>query len=125
MTEKYKRLALLFTCLSILLVVGPFLYYVITALVGTALVAEKVALASTLVIVGIMTVVSMANKTVMKSRLWILLIGLYVCLDNIMTPLIIVAVCQVLDELIAAPLAKYYRGKLTISKTMDERFGPK
>lgn len=125
MTEKYKRLALLFTCLSILLVVGPFLYYVITALVGTALVVEKVALASTLVIVGIMTVVSMANKTVMKSRLWILLIGLYVCLDNIMTPLIIVAVCQVLDELIAAPLAKHYRGKLTISKTMDERFGPK
>ena len=125
MTEKYKRLALLFTCLSILLVVGPFLYYIITAMVGTALVAEKVALASTLVIVGIMTVVSIANKTVMKSRLWILLIGLYVCLDNIMTPLIIVAVCQVIDELIAAPLAKHYRNKLTISKTLDERLGTK
>ena len=121
MTEKYKRLALLWTCLSVLLLVGPFTYYTITALVGAALVSQKVALCSTLLIVGIMTVIAAANKTVMRSRLWILLIGLYVCLNNILTPLLIIAVCQVLDELVVAPLAKHYRNKLTISKTLDER----
>jgi hypothetical protein len=121
MTEKYKRLALLWTCLSVLLLVGPFTYYTITALVGAALVSQKVALCSTLLIVGIMTVIAAANKTVLRSRLWILLIGLYVCLNNILTPLLIIAVCQVLDELVVAPLAKHYRNKLTISKTLDER----
>lgn len=121
MTKKYQRLALFLTILSVLLYVGPFATYVVMGLCGDALITEKVGLVATILIVGIMTVVATANKMVLRSRLWILLIGLYACLDNILTPLIIVAVCQVLDEMIVSPLAKWYRTKATINGELDKR----
>lgn len=119
-TKKYGKIAVLLTLLSILLNLAPLAIYVISALCGAALVAEKVALCGTVVIVAIMTAVAFMNKTAMKSRLWIILLGIYVCLDNILTPLIIVAVCQIVDEIIVAPLAAIFREKKRMSKVVDE-----
>jgi hypothetical protein len=121
MTKKYTRLAVLFTMLSVLLLIGPFLIYTAGALFGDALVSQKMALASTVVIVLVMTAISALNHLAMRSRLWILLIGLYCCLDNIMEPLLVIAVCQVLDELIIAPLAKRFRNQATIHAELDKR----
>lgn len=121
MTKKYRFWATVLMVLSLLLTVGPFLGYTIAALAGGALVVEKVCLVSTLLIVAIMSLVALVNKTVMKSRLWILLIGLYLCIDNIMTPLLIIAGCQVVDELIVSPLAKIFSNKATIHGELDKR----
>lgn len=122
-TYRYKWLSITLSILSFLLYAGPFIIYVLLGLFSDALVVEKVSLVSTILIVGIMTVVASANKMVLRSRLWILLIGLYCCLDNIMTPLIIVAVCQVVDELIVSPLAKYCKNKTSINAELDRRLG--
>lgn len=75
----------------------------------------------TVLIVVILTIVSIVNKVAIKSRLWIVLIGIYVCLNYIMTPLIIIAVCQVIDELIVSPLKSSFKTKLTINKQIDGR----
>lgn len=121
MTKKYRRLYWLFFAVSIMLNFGPLIGYTIKALIESNLIHEKVALCLTVFIVLIMSAICLINKTVLKSRLWILLIGLYICLDYIMTPLIIIAVCQVLDELIVCPLKNNFKTKLTIHKEMDKR----
>lgn len=121
MTKKYSRLHLIFTLASLLLNIFPFAFYVTEALLGGAATVEKVALTSTLFVVLVMTLVALVNKKAMRSRLWILLIGLYVCLDNILTPLLMISICQIIDEVVVSPLAKVFRVKKTIHRELDKR----
>lgn len=121
MTKKTKLWAVLTTIFSILLNIAPIAVYVIIALVNCNLVYQKVALTMTVFVVLIMSIICLVNKATMKSRLWVVLIGLYICLDYILTPLIIIAVCQVLDELIVAPVARHYRQRYKINKEIDLR----
>ena len=121
MTKKYRAIFWSLVVLSILLQVGPLVTYGIIGYVESDLVTEKVALSMTVVIVGVLTVVAFINKVALRSRLWIILIGLYFALDYILVPLLIVACCQIADELIVTPLKKHYKTKLTISKEMDKR----
>ena len=120
-TAKYKRLSVLFAILSLLCFAGPILYFTIAAFMGAALLSEKIALASTLTIALILTLVAVINKCAMRCRIWIILIGLYVCLDTIMTPLIIIGSCQIADELCFAPLHSYFKSKYSINKEIDKR----
>ena len=121
MTKTYRIWFWILAVLSFLLCVGPLAAYSVSALIAADLVIEKVALASTVFIVLIMSVVSWLNKIALRSRLWIILIGLYICLDSIMTPLIIIAACQVIDEIIVCPIKNNLSTKLTISKELDKR----
>lgn len=120
-TKKYRKWFWVFAIASVLLNVVPVAVYVLLAFFESALVIEKVGLCSTVLVVLIMTVVAQVNKVAMRSRLWILLIGLYLCLDYFITPLIIIAVCQVADEVIATPAKNYTKTRLVINKEMDKR----
>lgn len=121
MTTKYRRAHFLFALMSFLCNVAPLATYIIMGLAADTLIYEKVALTMTVFVVLLMSLVAWLNHLVLKSRLWILLLGIYVCLDFILIPLIIIACCQILDELIISPLRERYREKLTISKEMDKR----
>ena len=121
MTKKYRRLFWLFTILSLLLNIAAPAYYIFDGLMGDGIIVEKVALSASVFIVVLLSAVAYVNKTTMRSRIWILLLGLYVCLDTILTPLLIIAITQILDEWIISPLAKSYRNKLTINKQIDKR----
>lgn len=121
MTKKYRKLKLLFVVLSLLLNICPLAVYTIKAMVESDLVREKVALSMTIMIVLILTLISFVNKVALRSRLWILLIGVYLCLKEVLTPLILIACCQILDELIVSPLKHCYSNKLKISKEIDKR----
>ena len=121
MTKKYRRLFWLFTILSLLLNIAAPAYYIFDGLLGDGIIVEKVALSASVFIVILLSAVAYVNKTTMRSRIWILLLGLYVCLDTILTPLLIIAITQILDEWIISPLAKSYHNKLTINKQIDKR----
>jgi hypothetical protein len=121
MTGKYRTLSWVFMISSVLLNIGPLMFYTIQALCQSNLTYEKVSLCLTVFIVLILSAVCLINKVALKSRLWIILIGLYICLDTIMVPIIVIACCQVVDELIISPLAKHYKSKLLISKEIDKR----
>lgn len=121
MTSRLKNLSILLSTVSVLLNIGPLLGYIIASVIQADLVTEKIALSMTILIVVILTLVSIVNKVALRSRLWILLIGMYLCLDSIMTPLIIIAVCQVIDELIVSPLAAHYKTRYRINKEIDLR----
>lgn len=92
-TRKYRRLSFLFGTISVLLNIAPFTIYAFIALVDSALIYQKIALSMTVLVVAILSLVALVNKVAMKSRLWIVLVGIYVCLGEIITPLIIIAVC--------------------------------
>lgn len=120
-TSKMRRAYWIFAIMSLLLNICPLAVYTIKALYEANLTHEKIALSMTVFVVLIMTIISIANKIVLRSRLWIILIGVYICIDYIMTPLIIIAVCQILDELLIAPLKKSFKNKLIINKEIDKR----
>lgn len=120
-TKKYRIIAVLLLIISILFNVAPLAAYTITGLVEADLTTEKVALTSTIFVVAILSVVAWVNKTTMRSRVWIVMLGLYFCLDSFITPLLIIAITQILDEWIISPLHKYYRNKYRINKEMDHR----
>ena len=121
MTKKLKRKYIIATILSFLLNVCPLLVFTIIAFISGTAIVHKVTLSMTLLIVLIFTAITFFNKTVFRSKLWILLIGLWLCLDNILTPLIVFAACQVIDELIVTPLKNYYKNRYRINKEMDTR----
>ena len=121
MTQKYRKFFWLFVILSFVLNIAPLAYYGITAFIGTELVIEKVTLSATVFAVVIMSIVAWSNKIVLRSRIWILMIGLYICLDNIIVPLAVIAICQCADELIVCPLKKLFGRKLLINKEIDKR----
>lgn len=121
MTKRYRRLSILFSVLSLLLNIAPLATYAIIAMVESNLVTEKIALCMTVLIVAILTAVSLVNKVAMRSRIWIIFLGLYSALDYIMVPLVIVACCQVLDELVVQPLSKRFKQKYSINKELDKR----
>ena len=121
MTQSLKRKYRICRILSLLLNIGPLAFYVISALCGASLIHEKIALSMTVLVVIILTFISLINKVAMKSRIWILLIGIYIALDHILGPLIVIGVCQVLDELIVSPLKEHYKNRYTINKEIDLR----
>lgn len=120
-TKRNGTLYLLFAFLSFALWFAPIATFTLIAILEGTLLYQKVSLAVTLFIVIIMTLVAVVNKVVMRSRLWIILIGVYICLHNIMTPLFVFAVCQIADELIVCPLKKRYKRKYQINKEIDGR----
>jgi hypothetical protein len=120
-TRKFRFWTAVCLILSLLLNVAPLAAYTIMGFVEADLVVEKVGLAATIFIVLIMTAIAWINKTTMRSRVWILLLGMYFCLHNFITPLIIVAICQVIDEWFISPLHKYCRERYVINKELDRR----
>ena len=76
-TKHYRLWYWVFFIFSILLNVSPLAGYAIKAMIESDLIYEKVTLVTTVFIVLIMTCVSLVNKVAMRSRLWVILIGLY------------------------------------------------
>ena len=57
----------------------------------------------------------------MRSTIWILLLGIYICLDNIMPVLLTIAIGTITDELILTPLHKKYKQLAIINSEIDKR----
>ena len=120
-TKKIKRKYNFVVLLSFLFNFCPVFIYGIKALIEANLLHEKIALSMTVLIVLILTIISKVNEIMIKSRLWIILLGIYFCIDYILVPLLIIAITQIIDELILMPLKKYLKNKKTINSELDKR----
>jgi cell division protein FtsW (lipid II flippase) len=107
--------------LSLLLWVVPIAIFLFLALMEGTLMYQKIALSLSVLTVLILTLVALTNKMAMRSRTWVLLIGLYVCLQEIMVPIVVFACCQVADELIISPMKSRFKRKYQINKEIDSR----
>lgn len=121
MTKKLKFKAALLGVLRILLNIGPLAFYTILSLIESDGIGTKITLGCTVTLVLIFSAVAWVNKLALRSRLWILLIGFWLCLDTFLPALIVIASCQVLDELVFTPLHHHYKNRVTINKEIDRR----
>ena len=100
----------------------PIIIYVIIALAGDGLVAQKVAVVATTMVAIILTVFNIISQKRLRCPIWIILIGLFIAIKRYLLPLIIIlAITSILDDLVFTPLISYYRTKLIANKAMDER----
>ena len=121
-TKKYQRLSILFQCLSILVLVAPLAYYTILGFINGET-TEKLTLGITFVIAAILFIVNVLFKYHIRSTIWILVLGIYFCIDNILPLLFMVAIGTILDEFLLTPLHKSYKNKCTINREIDKRNG--
>lgn len=121
-TKSYKNKYILCTFLSWVITLAPMLVYVIIAFIqGNT--ANKLTLGIICIGAIVLVAVNTLLKLHMRSIMWVLLIGVYICLKNITTLLVIVALTTIVDELVLTPLAKSYKTKFTINKEFDKRAG--
>lgn len=121
-TRKYKNLSILFLALSILVLVAPLAYYSVVGFIEGET-SEKFTLGMTFVIAAILFVINILFKFHIRSTIWILVLGIYFCLDNILPLIFMVAVGNILDEFLFTPLHKHYKSKASINKEIDKRIG--
>jgi len=103
--------------------ISPIFIYVLIALIKEDIViGSKVAVVCCLLISIIMIVVnSLAHKR-LRCPIWIMMIGLFVAVKEMLLPLIIIiAITAVLDDLVFTPLIGHYRTALIANKEIDKR----
>lgn len=109
----------IFGLLSALCTIGPIIGFGLYALINDTVVVHKITLCFTLLIVLVFSLIAAVNKFAFKSKIWIIMIGLYVSLDFMLTPIVIIGCCQIADELIFTPLHKYFKRHFEICKEID------
>ena len=122
MTNKYKNIYRTFKLLSWAVTILPLVVYFVIAF-SKAEIVHKLAIGSMLTIVLILTVINIVGKLQLRSPLFLLLIGIYVGLGQILTPLVITSCGVVLDEFIFTPLYKKYKQLYVINREIDKRNG--
>lgn len=120
-TKKYRLAATILLLVSILLNILPLGYYTVDALINAEFIMDQVKLCMTVFVVLIMSIVSWVNKTTSRSKIWVIIIGLYLCLDSFLVPLLLIGITQIADEWIISPLHKSFRNKYVINKQIDRR----
>lgn len=121
MTRKYRTIWAILALLSVLANVVPLAYFTVAAYCEADVVYSKLAMTASLFAALLLTVVWLITKIQLRSRLWIVLIGIFLCLDYALVAIMVIAICQVVDELILAPLRKRYYNLYTINKEIDKR----
>ena len=119
-TKKYKRLARLFSLLSILVLLAPLAYYLVEAFIA-GVVIEKLALGGLATMAIILTLFNTIMKANLRSPIWLILIGIFLVLENILPLIIFIAAGTILDEFVLSPLARRYRNLYTINNEIDKR----
>ena len=119
-TKKYKRTNKVLSFFSILLNCTPILSYTIVAFTNGSI-KQVTALGLALTMAIMFTIINMVFKHHIRSTIWILLLGIYVCLRNITPLLILIAGCTMIDEFAITPIRKKYKQLYTINKEIDKR----
>lgn len=119
-TKKYKRRAKWLKFISVSLLIIPLLIYAIIGFINGNI-GEKVTLGMTLIVCLIFVFINAVFKYHIRSTIWIMLLGIQICLKNITPLLVIIALCTMLDEFIITPLAKKYKQKYIINNEIDKR----
>ena len=122
MTNKYKKLSILTFLLSTICSLCPILIYVIKAFVDNDVKeVNKYTLGIMCSVALVITLINIVAKLHLRCIPWILLLGIYVCLKDITSLLVIMAITTIIDELILVPLHKSFKNKYMINKEIDKR----
>lgn len=121
-TKKYKIYTVLLTILSFILLVVPIVVFSVIAFINGEP-HEKLTLGCALTVSLILVLINALFKYHIRSTLWIAILGIYYCMDNILPLLLIIAISTILDEFVITPLKKKYKLQYTINNQFDKRTG--
>lgn len=119
-TEKYKKRYKFMRFMSIMSVVGPLIMYTGIGFVNGTI-TQRLTLGMTLAICLIFTILNVVLKFHIRSTIWIILLGIHACVNNITALLVMIALATMSDEFIFAPYAKRYKNKYIINDEIDKR----
>lgn len=106
--------------MSFLLTFLPLIIYGVIAFVqGT--VENKVSFGLCLTICALFVIMNILMKLKIRCTLWVLLLGIHICLKNIVSLIIIMAISTALDEFVFEPLVRKYSQKASINIEIDKR----
>ena len=121
MTETYRKKYIICRALSILLTLLPILVYAILGFINGST-GNKIALGMCLLLALIFVLINVIFKHRIRTTIWIIMVGIYVCVNNIIPLLLLMAFSTALDEFILEPLYKSYKEKYKVNKEIDKRF---
>lgn len=124
-TKQCKRLSILFGILHFLCLFGPLLYFVPYALV-VGEVGRKLALSLFLIVsvcLSVCAIISDAKTRggLAKSIMWLLVIGISICLTEVATFVYIMASVSIFDELFVVRMRAKYKDAYAANREIDRR----
>lgn len=119
-TKHYKKLRNFFWFLSFLATVLPLLIYIIIGF-NNGSIRQVYTLGICLTTCIIFTAINLIFRHHIKCTIYILLIGLYVSVGNLVPLFITMGICTALEEFIFTPIYKSCGNKYTINKEIDKR----
>lgn len=122
-TKKTRSILWILRSIDIAILVLPLLVYVIIALIGGGAVKEKVAVVGTVLVALILVAFNIITKKHLRSPLWIVILGLYVAINNLLPLIGMIAVSTIIDEFALSPLIEKYKVRLESHKAIDQRIG--
>lgn len=119
-SKRAKRRAWIMWSLSFAVTVVPVIVYVFIGFFEGS-VGQKFTLGITITVALILVMVNIIFKFHLRSALWVLVLGIYFCLKDILPLLLIIAIGTVLDEFIFTPQYRKYRSRYTTNREIDKR----
>lgn len=119
-TKKYKSLYWVFNILSFCLTFVPFFVFLIIGYVN-ATTAKKVVMSAITIGALLISAIGIISKYTFRGVGYLIIIALYIALQNVATPILIIALCTITDELVVTPLKKKFKEKYTINREIDNR----
>lgn len=122
--KKNKLLFRLFKVLSLLCLWGPLLGFSFYALGSSqTVVVQKLGVSITLLAAIIISAFNIIAKKHLRSPFYLILLGLYIGLGQILTCLIVLVSTSLLDEFCFHPLCELYKAKYISSKEAVAVYG--
>lgn len=119
-TKKLKNGYKLLSFFSFLLTFTPVIIFTVIGFVKGSI-GSKVTLGCMLICCLVLSIINFMMKIHLRSTIFLLLIGLYCCLGNMVPLLITIASCTIVDELCITPLKDKFKQRYTINKEIDRR----
>ena len=121
-TRKYLLVKKITKLISLMLTLGPLLFYVLLGLINNEVhEGDKLFLGMTVICAIILTLLNVLFKHHLRSPFFLLILGLYFALKNITPLLICVSIGTCLDEFIVTPIYKRVKNKAIINGEIDKR----
>lgn len=119
-TKQLKNKLIFVAILDLIFILGPILFFIIKAIaVGEP--TQKLSLGLSITVAIIILLINIMFKLNLKSAIFILVLGIHTCLDNIQNMLLIYSICMIVSELIICPIKRHLRNLYVINKEIDKR----
>lgn len=119
-TIRLRRSKIILGIISMLLCYAPLLVALITGFSYSDNERGKVTLSICCIVALLLTLINIISKYSVRSTMWVLLLGAYAVLEDVMPYLIAIAICTIIDEFIITPLYKSVKNRYIINREIDK-----